>query len=73
MQCGRLLREGVKVAVGTDSVASNNSLNFVEEMKLMAIGGKIAADDPAVTPEEVIRVVTPGGCKGAGGAETAVC
>ncbi len=30
---GRLLREGVQVAIGTDSVASNNSLNFIEEMK----------------------------------------
>ena len=59
---GRLLRKGVKVAIGTDSVASNNSLNFIEEMKLMAIGGKIAADDPtAVTPQEVIRAATQGG------------
>ena len=65
---GRLLREGVKVAVGTDSVASNNNgHNFVEEMKLMAIGGKIAADDPtAVTPEEVIRAATLGGAKAQG-------
>lgn len=58
----KMFRRGVRVAVGTDSVASNNSLNFIEELKLMAVGGKIAADDPeAVTPAEVITAATLGG------------
>ena len=36
-------------------------------MKRMAIGGKIAVDDPtAVTPEEVIRAATLGGAKAQG-------
>ncbi len=67
---GRLLREGVLAAIGTDSVASNNSLNFIEEMKLMTIGGKIASDDPtAVTPKEVISAATLGGAKAQGRAD----
>ena len=32
-----LLKKGVRVAIGTDSVASNNSLNFIEEMKFFAL------------------------------------
>ena len=32
-----LMKKGVNVAIGTDSVASNNSLNFIEEMKFFAL------------------------------------
>ena len=32
MQCTKVFEEGI-MAIGTDSVASNNSLNFIEEMK----------------------------------------
>ncbi|MGI6257698.1 MAG: amidohydrolase [Anaerovoracaceae bacterium] len=57
-----LLQNGVKIALGTDSVASNNSLNFVEEMKVMAIGTAMMYPDlPRVTPEDAIRAATAGG------------
>ncbi len=63
----KLLKENINVAIGTDSVASNNSLNFIEEMKVFAISSKEKYGDPtAVTPVETIRAATFGGAIGQG-------
>lgn len=63
----RLLKEGVQVAIGTDSVASNNSLNFLEEIKVFAIASKEKFGDPtAVTPVEALRAATLGGARSQG-------
>jgi len=62
-----LLKRGINVAIGTDSVASNNSLNFLEEIKVFAISSKEKYGDPtAVTPVEAIRGATHAGALGQG-------
>ena len=57
-----LYARGINVAIGTDSSASNNSLNFFEEIKMFALSGKIKSMDPAaMTPEQVLRSATRSG------------
>ena len=68
---GRLLTEGINVAIGTDSVASNNSLNFIEEMKFFALAAKGLTGDPAViSPKEALRAATLAGARAQGRADT---
>lgn len=63
----KLLASGINTAIGTDSTASNNSLNFIEEMKTFAIAPKGFYSDPkAVSPTETIRAATLGGALGQG-------
>ncbi len=57
-----LFRKGVNVAIGTDSVASNNSLNFIEEMKFFALLNKEKHGDPTlVTPVQTLRAASYAG------------
>ena len=63
----KLLKMGIPVAIGTDSVASNNSLNFFEEMKAFATVSKMAYKDPtAVTPVEALKAATLAGAQAQG-------
>lgn len=58
----KLLSAGINVALGTDSVASNNSLNFIEEMKYFATAAKTRFEDPtAVTPVQALQAATRAG------------
>jgi len=58
----RLLEKGVNVALGTDSVASNNSLNILEEVKLFATLFKATTGDPtAITPKQALYAATRAG------------
>jgi 5-methylthioadenosine/S-adenosylhomocysteine deaminase len=41
---------GVRVGLGTDCVASNNSMDLFGEMKMAGLVNKIAAGDPTVMP-----------------------
>lgn len=63
----RLLNNNINVAIGTDSTASNNSLNFIEEMKLFAIAPKARFADPEViSPAETLKAATVNGARGQG-------
>ena len=57
-----MYKKGINVALGTDSVASNNSLNFFEQIKLFAIAGKVKSMDPAaMRPDQVLFSATRAG------------
>lgn len=65
-----LFRHGINVSLGTDSVASNNSLNMIEEMKFFATASKVKLQDPtAVTPLQAIKAATISGAKAQGRTE----
>jgi len=57
-----LLEKGVSVAIGTDGTASNNSLNFFEEMKILSLSAKARFGDPTLlTPGEALYAATRAG------------
>ncbi len=49
-QVSQMLDEKLTVGIGTDGPASNNDLDMFEEMRLAAILGKTAANDPTAVP-----------------------
>ena len=58
----KMLERGINVAIGTDSTASNNSLNFIEEMKVFATASKMYYGDPkAVSPSQTLYAATRAG------------
>jgi 5-methylthioadenosine/S-adenosylhomocysteine deaminase len=66
-----LLEKGINVTIGTDSVASNNSLNFLEEMKVFALASKMQFNDPTkVTPKETLFAATRAGALAQGRKDT---
>ena len=60
----RLLQAGVNVALGTDGVASNNSHDMFEEIKLAALLHKGVSRDPtAVSARQALAMATVNGAK----------
>lgn len=57
-----LLDSGINVALGTDSSASNNNLNIMEEMKTMLLLAKLKNMNPEVlSPEKALYMATRAG------------
>lgn len=63
----KMMQMGIDVAIGTDSVASNNSLNFLEEIKAFATVAKVRDLEPTVvTPKQALMAATLNGAKAQG-------
>ena len=63
----KMLAKGVNVALGTDSVSSNNNLNMLEEMRVFALLQKGFGNDPtAITPAQALASATLNGAKSQG-------
>ncbi len=63
----KMLAAGVRVALGTDGVASNNNLNLWEEVKLMGILHKGVTGDPTViSPAQALAAATVEGARALG-------
>ncbi len=58
----KILEKGINLALATDSVASNNNLNMLEEVKLLATLFKAVTGDPtAITPKQALYAATRAG------------
>ena len=55
---------GIEVGIGTDSAASNNTLDMISEMRTAALLGKVAADDAAaVSATNALEMATMGSAR----------
>jgi aminodeoxyfutalosine deaminase len=63
----RFLDAGVTVGLGSDSVASNNSCDLLEEGRFAALAARtLAGRRKFISPEEILRIATLGGAEALG-------
>lgn len=63
----KLLDKGINITIGTDSAASNNCLDFMEEIKMFALLPKLVTEDPTViTPKQALMAATVNGAMAQG-------
>ena len=63
----KMISAGVNVGIGTDSVASNNNLNMIEEMRFFNLLQKGTKYDPIlISPKETLYAATRAGAIGQG-------
>ncbi len=59
-----MLKMGITIGIGTDSAASNNTLDIFSEMRTCALLHKVGSLDPtALKAREVVKMATVGGAK----------
>jgi len=62
-----MLNSGVNVVIGTDGMASNNSHDLFEEIKMASLLQKYATNDPTALPAtEALQMATTNGAKAQG-------
>ncbi|MDT3736085.1 MAG: TRZ/ATZ family hydrolase [Denitratisoma sp.] len=63
----QLLRQGVRIGLGTDGAASNNRLDIFQEMRHAGLLAKVTSGDAAVlNAHEILRMATLGGASAVG-------
>ena len=63
----KMINAGVNVAIGTDSVSSNNSHNLFEEIKMASLLQKYSTNDPTAMPAyKTLELTTTNGAKAQG-------
>ncbi|MCD6383145.1 MAG: amidohydrolase [Thermoplasmata archaeon] len=66
MPAQRMINSGIKVTLGTDGAASNNSLNMLEEMKFAALLAKGLSAPTDLPAETVFKMATEWGAEALG-------
>jgi 5-methylthioadenosine/S-adenosylhomocysteine deaminase len=63
----KMMQKGINIAIGTDSVASNDKLDMLAETRLAAMLGKATASDPTTMKVfDMLYAATMGGAKAIG-------
>jgi len=65
----RFLQAKIAVGLGSDSVASNNDCDLLQEARFAVLTARAAGEGAAISAAETLRVATAGGARALGAAE----